>query len=73
MSQWNERADPISLPGCGGLTLAGSKRPTQLFPHSPPQQDRGEEKMKVLMGQGKDRDIIYHGQDRLDFRKINLI
>lgn len=44
---------------CGGLTLAGGQMPTQLLSHSHLQQVGGENTMKKLLGQDKDREMAY--------------
>lgn len=73
MSEWNGWGAPISLPGCSGLALAGCKSPPQLLSHSPPQQDGGEKKDGKAHRKHKDREVTYHGQNRLDLEKNNLI
>lgn len=50
--------------------------PTQGLPHSPPQWDRGENKKKQLVDQGKDREItcqLPYGQNRFGLGEMNLI
>lgn len=44
---------------CGGLALLSSQIPTQLLTNSPlPNRTRVENRMKNLMGQNKDREIV---------------
>jgi len=66
----------IILQQCGGLTLAGHLVPPTLS--LPLLSWTGERKyIKSFLGQGKDRETslsnYYHGQNRFDLGKINLI
>lgn len=48
---------------------------TQLLPHSPPQWNMRENKMKKLVGQRTDRENtcqLPHGKNRFNFRKMIL-
>lgn len=59
---------------CGGFTMDGSQTPTQLLSFPLLKKTVQENKIENLMGQNTDRKITYyHDQNRLNFRKINLL